>query len=88
MPIIITIRNSIFLTHMFVYKYNNTLTINAGTAEIKDIRLFDTRGRLVHEVKDIKATSAAINNVGVQEQMLIVQITTVDGTTVSKKVVY
>ena len=73
---------------VIVYKHNNTLNINAGTAEIKDVRLFDTRGRLVHEVKGINASTATVGNIALQEQMMIVQITTVDGALVSKKVVY
>ncbi len=71
-----------------VYKQESNLNINSGTAEIKDVKLFDTRGRLVHEVKNINASSAVISNIAVQEQVLIVQITTAEGAIVSKKVVY
>lgn len=80
--------NTFTTNNVLVYKKDGTLNINTGTAEIKDVRLFDVRGRLVHEVKDVKASALTISNIAVQQQVLVVQVTTADGAVVSKKTVY
>lgn len=73
---------------VIVYKSNNTLHINTGNVQMADARLFDTRGRLVHEVKNINAAEASISGLNVGSQVMILQVTTQDGTTISKKVIF
>lgn len=80
--------NTLTANNVVVFKKDGVLNISTGAVEMKDVRLFDTRGRLVHEVKGINASTATVGNIAVQEQMMIVQITTVDGAVVSKKAVY
>lgn len=71
-----------------IYKNENKLHINSGVAVMKDIRIFDIRGRLVYEKAGVNATTAEVTGLSVQEEMLIVQVTTVDNAKVSKKVIY
>jgi len=72
---------------IMVYKQDNTLHINSGTATMQNVKIFDIRGRLVYEQKDINS-SETIANLKVEEQMLIVQITTTENIVVTKKVIY
>ena len=71
-----------------VYKQNNTLNINAGTTVMAGVKIFDIRGRLIFERNGINATTTAISDLGAAQQVLVIQITSVDNKTVSKKVVY
>lgn len=71
-----------------IWKNDNKLHIDSGTAVMKDIRIFDIRGRLVYEKTGVNATTAEVVNLTVQEEMLIVQVTTIDNAKVSKKVIY
>lgn len=71
-----------------IYKNDNKLHIDSGVAVMKDIRIFDIRGRLVYEKTGVNATTAEVTGLSVQEEMLIVQVTTVDNAKVSKKVIY
>jgi len=71
-----------------VYRQDNSLNINSGTAAMASVKVFDIRGRLLREVGGINASTATISNMDVAHQVLIVQITAADTTKVSKKVIY
>ena len=71
-----------------VYKQNNTLNINAGTTVMAGVKIFDIRGRLIFERNNINATTTAISDLTAEQQVLIVQMTSSDNKTVSKKLVY
>ena len=61
--------------------------INAGDATIANIKVYDVQGRLVAELKNVKATSATIANLKATNQVLVVKITSQDNKVVTKKVV-
>jgi hypothetical protein len=71
-----------------VYKQNEVLHINSGNSEMKSVRIFDVRGRLIYEQKAIGSNALAIKDLTATNQVLIVQITAVDDQMLSKKVVY
>jgi len=70
-----------------VFKQNQTLTVNSGAIVMKNIKIFDVRGQQLYENDNINATTSAIK-LNVSNQVLIVQITSEDNKTISKKVVY
>jgi hypothetical protein len=72
---------------LFVFKEGQGITVESGTSEIKDITLFDTRGRLLYEAHGINAMRTSITGLQAQEQMLIINITTEKGKT-SRKIIY
>ena len=71
-----------------VYKQNEVLHIHSGNTEMKSVRIFDMRGRLIYEQKNLQTPSLAIKDLTVAPQVLIVQITAANDQMVSKKVVY
>ena len=82
-------QNPIFNDNAIViYKQNEVLNINSGNTEMKSVRIFDVRGRLIYEQKAIKASTLTIKDLTAAQQVLIVQITAADDQMVSKKVVY
>lgn len=69
---------------IIVYKPNDKLVVNSGSIVMKTIKVYDTRGRLIQEVKDINAVETSID-VGTTNQALLLQITSQDGITVTRK---
>jgi hypothetical protein len=70
-----------------VYKNNGTLYVNAGSVIINSIEVYDVQGRLLASQRNVKATTASINNLRASKQVLIVKIAGVDNSVVTKKVV-
>ena len=76
-------------TENSVVVYNNEtgITINAGQTTIDNVKVFDVRGRLLVSKSKVNASSITIENVTTEKQVLIVQITSSDNVTISKKVI-
>jgi hypothetical protein len=70
-----------------VYKSKGTLYVNAGDVTIANIKVYDVQGRLLVELKNVKATSATITNLKATNQVLVVKITSQENKVVTKKVV-
>ncbi|MGK4568083.1 T9SS sorting signal type C domain-containing protein [Flavobacterium sp. 3HN19-14] len=71
-----------------LYKENNIFKINAGKTIIKNVKVFDVRGRLVYEENDINASTAALTDLKAEQQVLLVQITSDQNEVITKKAVY
>ncbi|WP_264522310.1 G8 domain-containing protein [Flavobacterium sp. N1994] len=69
-----------------VYTHNDELVINTENIIMATVKVFDVRGRLLQERKNINASHTSIN-AGLANEVLLVQITSEDGITVTKKVV-
>jgi hypothetical protein len=70
-----------------IYKNSeNNFVVKTGIFEMEGIKVFDIRGRLLLDMKDINASQATFN-IGMVNEVLLVQVTTVDGLRVTKKVI-
>ncbi|WP_284653396.1 fibronectin type III domain-containing protein [Flavobacterium terrisoli] len=70
-----------------IYKNNdNNFVISTGDFVMESVKVFDIRGRLLIERKDINATQTTVSG-GLANEVLLIQITTTDGVTVTKKVI-
>jgi hypothetical protein len=69
-----------------VYKNNGVLYVNSASVTINTIEVFDIQGRLLNSKKNVKSTTATINNLK-GNQLLIVKVISEDNKEVSKKVV-
>ena len=80
--------NPTFNTNQVVIYKNevNDIVINSGNVIMASVKVFDIRGRLLVEKKGLN-TSQTTMSVGVANEVLLVQITSVDGERVTKKVV-
>ena len=74
--------------NIVVYKQNAVLHIDAGSTIIKYVKVFDLGGRLLLEQKAVNATTSVIENLVGVHQVLMIQITTDDNKTITKKVIY
>ena len=79
--------NPIFsANNVIIYNQNNELIINSGNIIMASIKVFDIRGRLLQERKEINASHTTIGS-GLANEVLLVQITSIEGVVVTKKVV-
>ena len=73
--------------NVIVYKNGEAISINAGATRIKDVTVFDIRGRKLYGQQNVNNTETVINGLTVQSQVLIVEIATEKGI-VSKKIIF
>ncbi|MGK4567535.1 T9SS sorting signal type C domain-containing protein [Flavobacterium sp. 3HN19-14] len=78
---------SLDASNIVIFKQNNALNINSGASVMQSVKVFDIRGRMVYENKIVNASTAVVN-LNVAQQVLVVQITSDDNKTVSKKFVF
>ena len=71
-----------------VYKQNGALHIEAGKTILKNVRLYDIRGRQLYEQKNLNATATSIKDFAAAKQTVLVQITTTENKVITKKVLY
>jgi hypothetical protein len=68
-----------------VFKQNDQIVVEGGSVEISKVEVYDLRGRLVINKKDVNATSTRLQSVA-QNQVLIVKVIAADNTIFTKKV--
>jgi hypothetical protein len=84
---LLNVDNSSFTPNsIVVYHHQNDVVVNTGTSVMSTVRIYDIRGRMLLERKDINASETRIN-VGTTNQVLLVQVTTTEGLKATKKVV-
>lgn len=70
-----------------LYKEQGVFKINSATIMMDNVKVFDIRGRMIYEKKNINATQTALSNLNVAQEILLIQITSTDGRMVTKKAV-
>jgi hypothetical protein len=71
---------------VIVYKPNKDLHVDAGKTVMKSIKVFDIRGSLLLQKEAINANKTSFN-VGRTNQVLLIEITSIEGVKVTKKYV-
>ena len=80
---------SVSLQNIIVIKNQNTIDISASpTISLKEVKVFDMRGRLITTLENINASTAKVTNLNIANQVILIQITDVEGKSVTKKIVY
>jgi hypothetical protein len=83
----LAIENPTFTANnIVIYSQSNDFVINSGYVSMSSVKVFDIRGRLIQEKKGINASQTTIG-AGLANGVLLVQITSNDGITVTKKVI-
>jgi hypothetical protein len=83
----LSVDNNEFLANSIrVIQQQNNVVINTGLATMATVRIYDIRGRLLQERKAINASETSIP-VGTTSQVLLVEVTTINGAKATKKVI-
>ncbi|MFC4738880.1 T9SS sorting signal type C domain-containing protein [Flavobacterium ponti] len=70
-----------------VYTNEAGITINAGQTIIDNVKVYDVRGRLLFSQLNVNANSLVLDKINTTNQVLILQIGSVDNKVISKKIV-
>ena len=74
---------------VIVYKNDSkVLNINAGKVVMKNVKIYDVRGRMIYEKSNINTTATTLNDLKAEQEVLLVKITSDDNKVVTKKVVF
>lgn len=71
-----------------VFRQNAALHIETKNTQIKDIAIFDIRGRLVYQKANVNAGSFVISDLTAANEVLLVQVKSEDNKTKTVKVIY
>lgn len=69
-----------------VYKNLDGIHINTGATQMKKVVIFDVTGRVIATRTNLHASETLFTNISAESQLLLVQITSEDGATVTKKI--
>lgn len=71
-----------------VYKNENTINVQTSNIIMKSVKIFDLRGRMILAKDNINSSKTEISDLDASQQVLLVQVTSKDNVTVTKKIVY
>ena len=84
---VLGINNSEFTSNnVVVFNDNGDITINSGSTVMDQLRVYDIQGRLLVEKKQINTTETKITTSAVN-QVLLIEITALNGLKVTKKII-
>lgn len=70
-----------------LYNNNHTIHVNTGKVTMDKVSVFDVRGRLLVEKNKVNTSEITIDGSKMANQVLLIQITSDEGTVVTKKIV-
>lgn len=73
---------------VIAYKQNESIKIQTSGFRMSEVQIFDARGRLILSQNNINDSKATFSNLSVANQLLLVQIKSIDGSIVTKKVLF
>ena len=75
------------LNNVIVYKDGNAINITSGNNLMTGVMIYDIRGSKLYAQDNINAANTTITNLQIQQQVIIVEVTTATGK-VSKRIVF
>lgn len=75
-----------FSNQVIVYNSGDDVVVRSSTETIKDIKVFDVRGRLLYSKKNINSNEIRIQ-LDVAQEMLLIEITSQEGLKTIKKII-
>jgi len=72
--------------NVVVFKHGNNINVS-GSAQITGVTVYDVRGRKLYSQDNINAKQTIVNGLTVQQQVLIIEVSTAKGK-VSKKIIF
>ena len=71
-----------------VFKNNNSITVQSSNLLMKEVNLYDVRGRLIMGKNNLETDKVIFENLSMAQQVLLVHITTENGSVVVKKIIF
>lgn len=80
--------NALTDNSIIAFNKNGSLVVNSGKVNMQSVKVYDLSGRLVLEKNNCQATNVVFDKANWNAQLMLVQITTEDKVTVSRKVLF
>jgi hypothetical protein len=71
-----------------IYKEQQNVYINTSNVLMEAVQIFDIRGRELFNKKGINSNQFIVSNLNIAQQVILIKVTSVDGKTITKKIVY
>jgi GEVED domain/Fibronectin type III domain len=71
-----------------IYKEEQAIHINTSNVVMDNVQIYDVRGRELYSKKGVNANEFVISNLNASQQVILVKVTSVDGKTITKKIVF
>lgn len=71
-----------------IYQQDKNIYINSSKDVLKSLKVYDIRGREIYNRKNINTLETVISDLTAEQQVLILEIITVNGILVTKKIIY
>lgn len=71
-----------------VYKNDHSIFVETSNVKMKSVKIYDLRGRLITGKDAVNSSKTEFNNLNAAQQVLMVQVTSTDNVTVTKKIVF
>ncbi|MGQ2983957.1 hypothetical protein [Flavobacterium sp.] len=76
------------ISQVIVWKNNGAISVSSGNLSMSRVKVTDIRGRLLYDSAIPDVSTFTIDTLQSEQQMLVVQVTTTGGATISKKMIY
>ena len=87
-PTLGTNQNTFTSSDLSVFQSNNSLVVNGGSTMLKNISIYAINGQLLYQNNQLNASLTTITTGSINQQPIIIKVTTQEGITVSKKWLY
>jgi len=75
-------------TTVVVYKQNEAIHINSGMATMEEVKIYDVRGSLLYSKNKVDSSDLVVSTLTSSKQVLLITITSTDGKSVTKKLIF
>ena len=85
---LVTNQSTFTAASLNVYQNNTSLIFNGGTTELQNIAIYSINGQLLYSNNQINASSTTVFEKFLSQQILIIKVTTKEGSIATKKWLY
>lgn len=87
-PTTLAVNINSYTNDVIIYKNKVGIHVESTNSNIKEISISDIRGRIIYSSKGINSTKFDIDALSIALDVIIIQVTTENGSIINKKIVY
>ncbi len=87
-PAALSINTNSYTNDVIIFKNTSGIHIESTNTNIKEVSISDIRGRIIYSTKGLNTAKFDIDALSIAQEVIIVQVTTQNGSIINKKIVY
>ena len=84
----LSVNTNAFANDVLIYKNTSGIHVLATNTTVKEVSISDIRGRVIYNSKGLHTSKFDIDSLSIAQEVIIVQVTTEDGSIINKKIVF